>query len=52
MTVILYEWKTLSLTFREEYTLEAFENGVLRRIFWSKREMRLQGGTGNYIMGS
>jgi hypothetical protein len=30
--------KTWSLTFREERRLRVFENRVLRRIFWSKRD--------------
>jgi hypothetical protein len=35
---ILYDCETWSLTFREECTLRAFENKVLRRIFGPKRD--------------
>jgi hypothetical protein len=35
--VVLYGSETWSLTLREEHKLKAFENGVLRRIFVSKR---------------
>jgi hypothetical protein len=38
MPVVLYGCKTWSLTFREERRLRGFENRVLRRIFWPKRD--------------
>jgi hypothetical protein len=34
----LYGFETWSLTLREEHVLRVFENRVLRRIFWPKRE--------------
>jgi hypothetical protein len=34
----LYEHGTWSLTLREEHRLRVFENGVLKRIFGTKRE--------------
>jgi hypothetical protein len=37
LPVVLYGCETWSLTVREEYKLEVFENRVLRRIFGSKR---------------
>jgi cell division protein FtsL len=36
--VVLYGCETWSLTLREEHRLRVFENGVLRRIFGSKRD--------------
>jgi hypothetical protein len=38
LLVVLYGWKTWSLTLREEHRLRAFENRVLRRIFGPKWE--------------
>jgi hypothetical protein len=35
---VLYGCETWSLTFREENRLRVFEDRVLRRIFWPKRE--------------
>jgi hypothetical protein len=35
---VLYEYRTWSLTLREEYKLTVSENRVLRRIFRSKRD--------------
>ena len=35
---VLYGCETWSLTLREECKLRVFENRVLRRIFWPKRE--------------
>ena len=37
LPVVLYGFETLSLTFRDERRLRAFENRVLRRIFVSRR---------------
>jgi hypothetical protein len=36
--VVLYGCETYSLALREEHRLRLFENGVLRRIFGSKRD--------------
>jgi hypothetical protein len=36
--VVLYGCETWSLTLREERRLRVFENWVLRRIFWPKRD--------------
>jgi hypothetical protein len=36
--VVLYGCETWSLILREEHRLRVFENGVLRRIFRSKRD--------------
>jgi hypothetical protein len=36
--VVLYGFKTWSLTVREEHKLRVFENRVLRRIFGPKRD--------------
>jgi hypothetical protein len=36
--VVLYEFKTLSLTLTEEHKLRVFENRVLRRTFGPKRD--------------
>jgi hypothetical protein len=38
LPVALYGWETWSQTLREEHTLRVFENKVLRRIFWPKRD--------------
>ena len=38
MSVVLYGCETWSLTLREERRLRVFENRVLRRIFWPKRD--------------
>jgi hypothetical protein len=38
LSVVLYEYKTWSLTLREEHRRRFFENRVSRRIFGSKRE--------------
>jgi hypothetical protein len=38
LPVVLYGCETWSLTLREEHTLRAFENRVLRRIFGPKRD--------------
>jgi hypothetical protein len=38
LPVVLYECEIWSLTLKEEHTLRAFENRVLRRIFGSKRD--------------
>ena len=35
---ILYGCETWSLTLREEHRLRVFENKVLRKIFWAKRD--------------
>jgi hypothetical protein len=35
---VVYGCKTWSLTLREERRLRAFENRLLRRIFWPKRD--------------
>ena len=37
LIVVLYGCETWSLTLREEHRLRVFENRVLRRIFWPKR---------------
>jgi hypothetical protein len=36
--VVLYGWKTWSLTLREEHRLRVFENRMLRRIFGPKTD--------------
>jgi hypothetical protein len=36
--VVLYGCETWSLTLREQRRLRVFENGVLRRIFWPRRD--------------
>jgi hypothetical protein len=41
--VVLYGWETWCLTLREEHRLKVSENGVLRRIFESKREEVVEG---------
>jgi hypothetical protein len=38
LPVVLYGCETWSLTLREERTLRAFENRVLRKVFGSKRD--------------
>ena len=38
LPVVLYGCETWSLTLREEPRLRVFENKVLRRIFWTKRD--------------
>jgi hypothetical protein len=38
LPVVLYGYETWSLTQREEHGLRVFENRVLRRIFWPKRD--------------
>jgi hypothetical protein len=38
LPVVPYGCETWSLTVREEYKLRVFENRVLRRIFWPKRD--------------
>jgi len=38
LPVVLYGRETWSLTLREEHRLRVFENRVLRRIFWPKRD--------------
>jgi hypothetical protein len=38
LPVVLYGCETWSLTLREERRLRVFENRVLRRIFWPKRD--------------
>jgi hypothetical protein len=38
LPVVLYGWKTWSLTLGEEHRLRVFENRVLRKVFVPKRE--------------
>jgi len=38
LSVVLYGCETWSLILREERKLRVSENGVLRRIFWYKRD--------------
>ena len=38
LSVVLYGCETWSLTLREERRLRVFENRVLRRVFWPKRD--------------
>jgi len=38
LPVVLFGCETWSLTLREECRLRMFENRVLRRIFWPKRD--------------
>jgi sorting nexin-29 len=47
--VVSYGCETWSLTLREEQRLRVFENRVLRRIFWPKRDEQ-QGSGEDYIM--
>jgi hypothetical protein len=42
LPVVLYGCETWSLTLREECRLRVFENRMLRRIFWLKRDEVLQ----------
>jgi hypothetical protein len=51
LPVVLYGCETWSLTLREERRLRVFENKVLRRVFWSKRD-EVRGNGENYIMKS
>jgi hypothetical protein len=44
LPVVLYGCKTRSLTLREEHIPRVFENRVLRRIFWLKRDKVTGGG--------
>ena len=48
---VLYGCETWSLTLREECGLRVFENGVLRKIFRSKKDEVTRSGN-NYIMRS
>jgi hypothetical protein len=50
--VVLYGFETWSLTLREEYSLRAFENRVLRRIFGPKGHEVVTGRLENCIMRS
>jgi len=38
LPIVLHGCETWLLTFREECRLRAFENRVLRRIFWLRRD--------------
>jgi len=38
LPLVLYGCETWLLTLREEHTLRVFENRVLRRIFWPKKD--------------
>jgi hypothetical protein len=38
LPVVLYGYKSWSLTLKEEHRLRVFENRVLRGIFWPKRD--------------
>jgi hypothetical protein len=38
LPVLLYGYEARSLTLKEERRLRVFENRVLRRIFWSKKD--------------
>jgi hypothetical protein len=38
LPVVLYWIETWSLTLREEYRLRAFENGVLRKVFGTRKD--------------
>ena len=49
LPVVLYGCETWSLTLREERRLRVFENRVLRRVFWPKRD-EVTGNGENYIM--
>jgi hypothetical protein len=42
LPVVLYGCETWSLTLREEHRLRVFESRVLKRIFGSKRDGRLE----------
>ena len=48
---VLYGCETGSLKLREERRLRVFENRVLRRVFWPKRD-EVRGNGENYIMRS
>ena len=53
LPVVLYGCETWSLSLREKQRLRVFENRMLRRIFWPKRDKVTGGGGGeNYIMRS
>jgi hypothetical protein len=43
LPVVLYEYRTWSLTLREEHRLRLFESMVLRRIFEPKRDEIMRG---------
>jgi hypothetical protein len=45
LSLVLYGCETWSLTLREEFKLQVFENKVLNRIFGHKNEVR---NLGNY----
>ena len=51
LPVVLYGCETWSLTLKEERRLRVFENRVLRRVFWPKRD-EVTGNGENYIMKS
>ena len=51
LSVVLYGCETWSLTLREERRQRVFENWVVRRIFWPKRD-DVKGSAENYIMRS
>jgi hypothetical protein len=38
LPVVIYGCETWSLTLREKYRLSVFENRILRRIFWPRRD--------------
>jgi hypothetical protein len=38
LPVVFYRYETLSLEIREEHRLKVLENGVLRRIFGTKKD--------------
>ena len=38
LSVVLYGYETWSLTLRDERRFRVFENRVLRRLFWPKRD--------------
>jgi len=38
LPIVLYGCETWSLTLKEEHRLRVFENRVLKRIFWPKRD--------------
>jgi hypothetical protein len=39
LPVVLYGCETWSLTLREELSMREFENMILRRIFWPKKDL-------------
>ena len=51
LPVVPYRCENWSLTMREECRLTVFENRVLRRIFWPKRD-EVTGSKENYIIMS